>query len=257
MLARPFAPLPLLLLMGFAALAATPWLKYGDLTAIKLPWRDNFEQTSVDPKAVAYVKSGDTLAAQGEYDDAIEEYTQALTIDSSYTVAYEGRADVYFYQGYYDLAIADYDRIILLRPKYVEFFHFRRAVAYYNKGDYERAIAGYNEVIKLNPRFAPAYANRNLAYANRNNSGAPSPITFGQSAAVQTMQTPGANIASPATGRTTANEPRNERWPTMARQSGWTQNTPWHSAPAASSPRTTTAAPRAVVSQSGFIRRQH
>jgi tetratricopeptide (TPR) repeat protein len=255
---RSFAPLPLLLLMGFSALAATVWLKPGDLTALVQPWRDYFGgRASADPKAVAYVKSGDALLTQGDYDDAIAEYTKALAIDANYTEAQEDRANVYFYQGYYDLAIADYDQIILLRPRYVEVY-FRRAVAYYNKGDYERAIAGYDEVIRLNPRFGPAYTSRRLAYANRSNSTPPSPITFAQPASFGPTSTPATAVLSPATERAAANEPRNEPWPTTMRQSGWGQSTPWHSTPAVSAPRTAAAsAPRAIVSQSGSIRRQH
>jgi tetratricopeptide (TPR) repeat protein len=265
LLARPFAPLPLLLFFGFAALTITAWLKAGDLTAIGLPWRGYFERASVNPKALAYVKSGDALLAQGEYDDAIAEYTQALDIDPNYAAAYEGRGNVYFFQGYYDSAIIEYNRIILLSPKYAEAY-FRRAVAYYNKGDYERAIAGYNEAIRLNPRFVLAYTNRQIAYLNRNNPAAPSPITFGLSASNQIMQTPATTVSSPATARPTTSESWSaggrswstggQSWPTMGRSSSFA-NAPWHSSLAASAPRTTTsAAPsRAAVRQSGWIRR--
>ena len=262
MLARRFAPLPLLLMMGFAALAATACLAPVDLTALGRAWRAHFaEGKSVDPKAVAYVDSGNASLAQGEYDEAIAEYTSALAIDPDYAEAYEGRGNVYFAQGYLDAAIADYDYVILLLPEYADAY-FRRAVAYYNKGDYERAIVGYNEVIRLNPTFVLAYTNRNLAYLNRNTSAAPSPITFGQSASSQTTQVPGATAPSRNIAGATASEPRNEPWPTTMRQSGWGRNTSWPSTTeAASVPRTreatTTAPSRATVNQSGWIRRPH
>jgi tetratricopeptide (TPR) repeat protein len=256
LLARPFVPLPLLLSLGFAAVAATAWLKPGDLTALVRPWRDYFaEQQRVDPKAVAHVDSGNALLNQGEYDDAIAEYTQALAIDPNYAAAHEGRGNVYFQQGYYDLAIAEYDAIILLRPKYVEAY-FRRAVAYYNKGDYERAIAGYNDVIRLNPRFVLAYTNRTLAYQNRNNSTAPSPLAFGQSNSSLVMRTPTTTAPPHVMGRATTNE----SGPTTVRQSGWIRSNPWPSPSVASPPRTRTTAAVApsrptVVRQSGWIRK--
>jgi len=258
LLARPFAPLALLLLMGFSALAAPVLLKPGDLAAVGQLWHDYFaERKSVDPKALEYVKSGNELLNQGEYDLAIAEFTQALAIDPNYAAAYEGRGNVYFVQGYYSTAIADYDHIILLYPRYA-YAYFRRAVAYYNKGDYERAIAGYDEAIKLDPEFVLAYTNRRLAYQNKNDSTPPSPIAFSRSDSVGTMQMPAGTVSSRNISRAVASGPRNESWPTTMRQSGWVRNAPSFGTTTASPPtaRATTVAPsRAVVSHSGLVRR--
>jgi TPR repeat/Tetratricopeptide repeat len=262
---RLFSPLPLLLLMGFSALATTAWLNPGDLAAITGPWRTYVVPKSIDPKAVALVKRGDVLAAEGDYDGAIAEYTEALSIEPTYEVVYENRANVYFAQGEYDLAIADYDVIIRFRPKYVEAF-FRRAVAYYNRGNYARAIAGYNEVIRLNPRYAPAYAYRILAFQNKGSSTPPSPITLTQSFSIQSAQTPATTMPSRAMQRATSSEPL----PTTMWRSGSFRSTPWSNpssgsyrspswsgASAPSHPTTTArAAPAPVMArQSGFVRR--
>jgi tetratricopeptide (TPR) repeat protein len=251
--------------MGFAALAATAWLKPKDLTAIAWPWRNYFERTSIDPKAFAHFDRASVLQSQGDNEAAIAEYTEALSIDPNFAAAYENRANVYFYIGEYDLAIVDYGRMILLRPKFVD-AHFRRAVAYYNKGDYERAIAGYNEAIRLNPRFGQALTNRNLAYLNRNSSTAPSPIAFGQSASIQTAQTPPVTVPPPAAARATTSEPwpttmwrssgsfRSTSWPSTS--AGSFRTTPWAGTSAPSRPTTTRAAPAPVIArQSGFVRR--
>ncbi|HTV26849.1 MAG TPA: tetratricopeptide repeat protein [Xanthobacteraceae bacterium] len=265
-MARPFAPLALLLLMGLSALAAAVLLKPGDWAALVQPLRNYFAgQQSADPKALEYVKSGNELLDQGEYDQAIAEFSAALAIDPNYAAAYEGRGNVYFVQGYYSTAIADYDHIILLYPKYA-YAYFRRAVAYYNKGDYERAIAGYNEAIKLSPGFVLAYTNRRLALLNRNDSALPSPITFSRSDSVGVMHMPAATVSLRNTAIPSHNisgaagiGPRNVSWPTM-RQSGWVRNSPWSGSSAASPPRAraaaTMAAPsRATVSHSGWVRR--
>ena len=264
MLARPFAPLALLLLMGFSALAAAVLVKPGDLTAVSRLWRDYFQERKIDPKALEYVKSGNELLDQGEYDQAIAQFSEALSIDPNYAAAYEGRGNVYLVQGYYGTAIADYDHIILLYPKYA-YAYFRRAVAYYNKGDYERAIAGYNEAIKVNPGFVLAYTNRRLAVLNKNDSAPPSPITFSRSDSIGMMEGPAATVSSrnvtlPSRNisGTAAVESRNESWSTT-RQSGWGRNTSWSGASAASPSRTraaaTVAPSRAVVSHSGWVRR--
>jgi tetratricopeptide (TPR) repeat protein len=262
-LARPFAPLALLLMMGFSALAAGVLVKPGDWTAVGRLWRDYFQERKIDPKAVEYVKSGNSLLDQGEYDLAIAEFSQALAIDPNYAAAYEGRGNVYFVQGYYSTAITDYDHVILLYPKYA-YAYFRRAVAYYNKGDYKQAIAGYDAAIKLSPEFVLAYTNRRLAYQNQNDSGPPSPISFSRSDSNGLMQIPGTTVPS---GNITV-QSRNLSGSTVSesrvsspttRQSGWVRNTPWSGTSAASPARTraaTSAAPsRAVVSHSAWNRR--
>jgi tetratricopeptide (TPR) repeat protein len=265
LLARPFAPLALLLLMGFSALAAAVLVKPGDLTAVSRLWRDYFQERKIDPKALEYVKSGNELLDQGEYDQAIAQFSEALSIDPNYAAAYEGRANVYFVQGYYSTAIADYDHIILLKPKYA-YAYFRRAVAYYNKGDYERAIAGYNEAIKVNPGFVLAYTNRRLAVLNKNDSAPPSPITFSRSDSIGMMQESAAAMSSRNIGMPSRNisggtavESRSESWPTMG-HSSWVRSTPWSGGSAGSPQRARAAAPavapsRAVASHSGWTRR--
>ena len=77
----------------------------------------------------SHLESGDKYAAQGNYQKAIEEYTEAIRIDPEHHVAF-----------------------------------FNRGVAYYELGEYERAIQDYDEAIRLNPQDARAYYNRGGAY---------------------------------------------------------------------------------------------
>jgi tetratricopeptide (TPR) repeat protein len=244
-----------LLLTGFAAVALIAWLWRADLADIVRPWHGHVEKINVNPAAVAHVDNGNVFFDQGEYDDAIAEYTEALAIDPNYAAAYDSRGDAYLDKAEYDLAIADYDQVIRLYPTEA-IAYFGRAVAYYNKGDYKRAIAGYDEAIRLNPRDGLARTYRGLAYMHRDDPTPPSPIVLAQSGPVRMMQTPAATGPVPGMGRAMTSGPstRSAPWSSTGR-SGSFGSTPWHSSPAAASPpRTITAAP-APMRQSGWVRR--
>jgi tetratricopeptide (TPR) repeat protein len=110
-----------------------------------------------------YFERGRGYVAKGDFDQAVEQYNEALKIDPKYAVTYNNRGNAYYFKKDYSRAIADYDEAIRLDPKY--------AVAYNNRGnanlgkkDYDRAIADYSEALKLDPKNAVAYYSRGDAY---------------------------------------------------------------------------------------------
>ncbi|GHU52814.1 hypothetical protein FACS1894200_13340 [Spirochaetia bacterium] len=67
--------------------------------------------------AFAYNNRGIAYKNKGEYDRAIADYTQAITLDPNYAVAYAGRGIIYDdYKGDYQRAIADYTQALKLDP---------------------------------------------------------------------------------------------------------------------------------------------
>src|ERR1700687_4507232 len=81
-------------------------------------------------------------------------------------INYGNRGKAYDDKGDYDHAIADYNQAISLNPKNPIFYN-NRGIAYRNKDDFDRAIADYNQAISLNPRDHDAYYNRGIAYRNK------------------------------------------------------------------------------------------
>ena len=69
---------------------------------------------------------------------------------------YNERGLEYAQEGDFDNAIAEYTRAILLDPKFTSAYH-NRGFAYFKKQDFDRAIADYTEAIRLNPKYADAY----------------------------------------------------------------------------------------------------
>jgi len=71
-------------------------------------------------------------------------------------------------EGDYDQAIKDYSEAIKLKPDFVEAWT-NRGNAYSNKGNHDQAIKDCSEAIKLKPGSARAWYNRGLAYKRLGN----------------------------------------------------------------------------------------
>jgi tetratricopeptide (TPR) repeat protein len=116
--------------------------------------------------AGAFLDRGMLFAGRGDYDLAIEDYTQAIRLDTNNSAAYFNRGIAYYFKSDYDRAITDYTQAIKLDPNDASAY-YNRGIAYRNKDDYDRAITDYTQAIKLDPNDAGAYNNRGLAYNNK------------------------------------------------------------------------------------------
>jgi tetratricopeptide (TPR) repeat protein len=101
-----------------------------------------------------------------KYEEAIEEYGQALLLKPDYVSAHNGRANVWYSKGDYEKAIADYTVVIKLDAKYF-WGYLNRANAFRLKGDYDKAIDDFNEALKLDPNNAAAYRGRGNSRAGK------------------------------------------------------------------------------------------
>jgi tetratricopeptide (TPR) repeat protein len=107
---------------------------------------------------------------RGEYSDRLIMACTAVILSQRHTPVelaraffYRGRA-----QGAksdFDEAIQDFDQAIRLDPAFPDAFNFR-GVAWAGKGQFERAIADFDQAIKLDANYAVAIYNRGLAAQN-------------------------------------------------------------------------------------------
>jgi tetratricopeptide (TPR) repeat protein len=116
--------------------------------------------------AVSYSNRGIAYFNQGEFDRAIADYNQALTLNPKSAAAYNNRGNAYNTKHDYDRAIADYSEAIILDPKYAA-PHNGRGNVYNDQHEFDRAIADYNDAITLDPKNALAFNGRGLAYAHK------------------------------------------------------------------------------------------
>lgn len=105
---------------------------------------------------------GNAFANQGNYDEAIVEYSKILEVDPKNIEAYGVRGFLYIQKGDFDQAIADYNSLLEIEPNSVRAY-MRRGSAYLEKGDLDKAMVDFNQVIEKDPDV-PSYAQRGLIY---------------------------------------------------------------------------------------------
>ncbi|GHV25305.1 hypothetical protein AGMMS4952_02740 [Spirochaetia bacterium] len=111
---------------------------------------------------------GNEYWIKGEYDSAIADFTQAISIIPNYALAYGNRGVAYGKKGEYDLAIADFTQAISIVPNYA-MAHGNRGIAYWKKGDINRAIADFTRALQIDPGTANIKQNLDLARKQRRN----------------------------------------------------------------------------------------
>jgi tetratricopeptide (TPR) repeat protein/membrane associated rhomboid family serine protease len=128
---------------------------------------DYNEAIRLDPYyARAYNRRGLIYYHQKNYEKAINDYNEAIRLDSNYAHAYNNRGLTYYQQKNYEKAINDYNEAIRLDPKYVRAYN-NRGLVYYQQKNYEKAVNDYDEAIRLDPNFTNAYRNRGNAFKDQ------------------------------------------------------------------------------------------
>jgi tetratricopeptide (TPR) repeat protein len=117
---------------------------------------------------VSYLeKFGEFDAQQGNYEEAIKDYTKAIRYAPRDPMPLASRGYIYQKMGKHDEAIADYSKAIQLDPTDAELYLIR-GVAYSLKGQNDEAILDYSKAIAIDPRNGDAYFNRAQSYEAKN-----------------------------------------------------------------------------------------
>lgn len=109
--------------------------------------------------------------ATGRYEEAIEHYTAAMSMDPNYSEYYNERGNIYLRMGRFEQAQADYLRAIELSPPYYEVFT-NLGQCYRNMENMAQAIEAYSRALDLQPRQALALAGRAQAHEMLSNRDA-------------------------------------------------------------------------------------
>ena len=110
----------------------------------------------------AYSK-GCEYSKNGNYDQAISEYTKAIEINPNYEQAYGNRGGSYANHGNLPKAISDYTKAIELNPKDV-MNYYNRGTVYKDQGDLAQAASDFTKAIEIDPNYFEAYNNRVIVY---------------------------------------------------------------------------------------------
>jgi tetratricopeptide (TPR) repeat protein len=91
--------------------------------------RPRFNQPEEPQDAAGFNDRGNRYSRNGVYEQAIQDYTQAIALDASFAEAYFNRGVSYYELGRYQEAIADLTRAIALNPL-DDNYYSRRSLAY-------------------------------------------------------------------------------------------------------------------------------
>ena len=156
------------LLSGYTGLMskayATRGVTYYELKEYKLAIDDYTQAIKIDSQnAEYYAFRGGIYSFLKEYKQAINDYTQAIKIDDKNAIYYNARGLTYLELKDYKLAINDYTQAIQLDPKNATYYGVRGFAHYFLK-DYKQAINDWNQAIKIDPKKAIYYSARGDAY---------------------------------------------------------------------------------------------
>ncbi|NJK34160.1 MAG: tetratricopeptide repeat protein [Oscillatoriales cyanobacterium SM2_2_1] len=94
---------------------------------------------------------------QGFASDALDSFTKAIKIRPNFVKAYMGRGDVYLTQEQYQKAIADYSQVITLVPERAKLAYYKRGLAQTKLGQQETAIGDFLDCLALDNTYGDAY----------------------------------------------------------------------------------------------------
>jgi tetratricopeptide (TPR) repeat protein len=99
------------------------------------------------------------------YQDAIDEYKQAVRIKPDYAEVYDNLGDVYGKLGRQQEAIESYKQAIRIKPNLAG-THYNLGNAYNSIGRYQDAVESYKQAIRIKPDLTQAHYNLGVAYSS-------------------------------------------------------------------------------------------
>jgi len=111
-----------------------------------------------------YISSGLAYGLGQKYDQAIADFTRALSIDPDNAEAYNNKGLYLTEKGVVDSAMVCFDKAISLKKEFHQAF-YNKGNAYAKTGNYTAAITQYQESLKIKPGYIDALLNMGNSYA--------------------------------------------------------------------------------------------
>lgn len=119
--------------------------------------------SSVSEEATEHLLRGRRHHMYRQFDEALDEYSQAIELDPDYALAYFYRGLIHMWQGEWEEALADMQRVTLLDPDQAHAHHVVGLMEM--RGDnYVESVAAFSAAIALLPNQAEFHADRAAAY---------------------------------------------------------------------------------------------
>jgi len=124
------------------------------------------KETVPEIDAATHYSRGNEHYKRYEFDQAINEYSEAVKKDPSMADAYIARGNAQSGKFNFENAKGDYSKGAELNAEYD---HYARGYSYYLQQDYKSAVTEFSESISLEKNLFAAYNDRGLSYANMGN----------------------------------------------------------------------------------------
>ena len=118
-------------------------------------WQDCIEKYP-DRSPHPYLGRGMLFESRGNLFDALNDYSKALAIDSSYYFGYYNRGNVYLDLHKYSDAIRDFTKAIQLNPNYVNSY-VNRGICYLELGEFKKSIEDFTMSLRLDSTQADVW----------------------------------------------------------------------------------------------------
>ena len=151
----------------------------------------NLDRKYAPNLAAVYQQRGYAAANEQRFQDAVNEYTEAIRLNSQDPRIYEQRAAVEMKLNDTDKALADYSEAIKLKPNETRYYLYRSYI-YETKSDIKSSFADTEKVLKVDPKNQEALSRKKRLEA-RQAANAPLPPSPPRGSSPK---------ASPAAGRT-------------------------------------------------------
>lgn len=150
----------------------TRGIAYGQMKMFDLAIKDFDEAINHNPQKHYYSNRALAKINKGELDNAIEDYSAAITIDSTDDKLYALRGYAYFQNKNFEMSVADYNEAIKINHDESSYYA-NRGIAYFMLNDFSKAIEDFSIGIKINRENPMFYFNRgNAKYQINDFSGA-------------------------------------------------------------------------------------
>ncbi|PSO87179.1 MAG: hypothetical protein BRC41_05400 [Cyanobacteria bacterium QH_9_48_43] len=162
-----FLPTTVASAVVFSAIAAPPALSQ---------FQDPATSTSVIAQVSAeeLVNRGREKLAQQDYQEAIENLTQAVRNNPELATAYYNRSSAYLELGEYQKVIEDTTQALQINSNLADAYLNRsnRSAARLELGEYQKAIEDASQALQINPNLGLAYYNRGISHYKLGNEQA-------------------------------------------------------------------------------------
>jgi tetratricopeptide (TPR) repeat protein len=154
----------------FAAILLLTDLSYATISQIGI-WKSSIDLWNAVitrqpvPAPLAYYNRGQAFMNMEQVENAIHDYSAALSLNPFYQEAVYNRGIAYERIGAFDLALRDYDRALVLNPSNYHALN-NRGILYGRSGSYDISIACFDRALAINPKHPESYFNRGITFSS-------------------------------------------------------------------------------------------